>query len=106
MPTIAIRHLRAAARAADTLARLAPVLDARGAGRRQRSLRQVAALLNESGVAGPAGGLWWPEGVRRALAEAERARVVLVEGWRSGAPRVRTGSATRLSATMADLGVS
>ncbi|NKE46067.1 hypothetical protein HB662_14870 [Roseomonas frigidaquae] len=53
-------------------------MDAVGTGRRRRSLREAAALLNREGVPTRRGGQWWPEGVRRALAEAERARVVLI----------------------------
>jgi len=80
MPSPSARDIRATIRAAAELARLGLVLEARGAGRRRRSLRQVAAILNEAGMVGPGGGQWWPEGVRRALAQAERARAALV-GW-------------------------
>lgn len=80
MPRFDTPHLARMVRAAGTLARLAPVLDARGTGRRKRSLRQVAALLNDAGFPTRSGGQWWPEGVRRAVAAAERARGVLTGG--------------------------
>lgn len=78
MPRRDAQRLRHIIRAADTLLRFAAILDARGAGRRKRSLRKVAELLNDAGVPTPRGGQWWPEGVRRALAKAERAAAVLV----------------------------
>ena len=80
MPRFAAADVRRTIRAAETIMRLAPVLDARGSGRRKRSLRAIAAELNAAGVPTRTGGRWWPEGVRRALAEAERAGSVLMAG--------------------------
>jgi hypothetical protein len=79
MPLPNPKRIRELIAAAETCIRLAPVVEARGTGRKpKRSLRHAADVLNTQGFPAPRGGQWWPEPVRRALAEAARAREMLI----------------------------